>query len=83
MAKPPVRKLAKDGVDIAKVLATGTRGEVTRDDVVRQIEVKTVLNVRFSNGPANVRNIFPSRAFPGDCLCAWSSQSSAPHVSVC
>ena len=40
MAKPPVRKLAKElGVDIAKVLATGTRGEVTRDDVVRQSQV--------------------------------------------
>ncbi|MCF8546399.1 MAG: E3 binding domain-containing protein, partial [Microbacteriaceae bacterium] len=43
MAKPPVRKLAKElGVDISKVLATGARGEVTRDDVVRQSQVKTV-----------------------------------------
>lgn len=34
MAKPPVRKLAKDlGVDLSQVTPTGPRGEVTRDDV--------------------------------------------------
>jgi len=35
IAKPPVRKLAKDlGVDLANVKATGTAGEVTREDVL-------------------------------------------------
>jgi pyruvate dehydrogenase E2 component (dihydrolipoamide acetyltransferase) len=34
LAKPPVRKLAKDlGVDLALVVATGAGGTVTRDDV--------------------------------------------------
>ncbi|MCF2572299.1 dihydrolipoamide acetyltransferase family protein [Brevibacterium sp. UCMA 11754] len=34
LAKPPVRKLAKDlGIDLAAVVPTGSRGEVTRDDV--------------------------------------------------
>ncbi|GAB2821236.1 dihydrolipoamide acetyltransferase family protein [Actinocorallia aurea] len=34
LAKPPVRKLAKDlGVDLAAVVGTGPRGSVTRDDV--------------------------------------------------
>ena len=34
LAKPPVRKLAKDlGIDLAAVVPTGTRGDVTRDDV--------------------------------------------------
>ncbi|MCI4012078.1 dihydrolipoamide acetyltransferase family protein [Brevibacterium sp. ZH18] len=34
LAKPPVRKLAKDlGIVLATVAATGSRGEVTRDDV--------------------------------------------------
>lgn len=34
LAKPPVRKLAKDlGIDLAAVVATGSRGDVTRDDV--------------------------------------------------
>src|SRR3546814_5591903 len=34
LAKPPVRKLAKDlGVDLGSVRATGPDGTVTRDDV--------------------------------------------------
>ncbi|WP_181275133.1 dihydrolipoamide acetyltransferase family protein [Brevibacterium oceani] len=34
LAKPPVRKLAKDlGVDLTQVVPTGPRGDVTRDDV--------------------------------------------------
>ena len=36
IAKPPIRKLAKDlGVDLAQVTGTGIAGEVLRDDVVR------------------------------------------------
>jgi pyruvate dehydrogenase E2 component (dihydrolipoamide acetyltransferase) len=36
LAKPPVRKLAKDlGVDLASVTATGARGTITREDVER------------------------------------------------
>ncbi|WP_166974893.1 dihydrolipoamide acetyltransferase family protein [Brevibacterium atlanticum] len=34
LAKPPVRKLAKDlGIDLTQVVPTGPRGDVTRDDV--------------------------------------------------
>ncbi|MGC2939666.1 MULTISPECIES: dihydrolipoamide acetyltransferase family protein [unclassified Brevibacterium] len=34
LAKPPVRKLAKDlGVDLSRVVPTGPHGDVTRDDV--------------------------------------------------
>ena len=34
LAKPPVRRLAKDlGVDLSQVTPTGPRGDVTRDDV--------------------------------------------------
>ncbi|MBX3095171.1 MAG: 2-oxo acid dehydrogenase subunit E2 [Cryobacterium sp.] len=37
VAKPPIRKLAKDlGVDLRGVEATGPIGQVTRDDVMRQ-----------------------------------------------
>ena len=36
LAKPPVRKLAKDlGVDLAQVSGSGERGVITRDDVER------------------------------------------------
>lgn len=39
LAKPPVRKLAKDrGVDLAQVPATGSRGEVTRADLLAHLE---------------------------------------------
>ncbi|MBO1269540.1 dihydrolipoamide acetyltransferase family protein [Arthrobacter cavernae] len=35
LAKPPVRKVARDlGIDLADVVATGLRGEVTREDLV-------------------------------------------------
>ncbi|WGW11963.1 dihydrolipoamide acetyltransferase family protein [Saxibacter everestensis] len=35
LAKPPVRKLARDkGLDLASITPTGPRGEVTRDDVL-------------------------------------------------
>jgi 2-oxoisovalerate dehydrogenase E2 component (dihydrolipoyl transacylase) len=42
LAKPPVRKLAKDlGVDLATVMATGTAGTITREDVERAAEAVT------------------------------------------
>ena len=35
LAKPPVRKIARDlGIDLADVVPTGSRGEVTREDLV-------------------------------------------------
>ncbi|GGM35894.1 dihydrolipoamide acetyltransferase family protein [Promicromonospora citrea] len=43
LAKPPVRKLAKDlGVDLASVHATGPGGIVTREDVVAHAERSSV-----------------------------------------
>src|SRR5690606_28897679 len=37
LAKPPIRKLAKDlEVDLSTVTATGPVGDVTREDVLRQ-----------------------------------------------
>ncbi len=42
LAKPPVRKLAKDlGIDLASVVPTGSRGEVTREDVQAAAERST------------------------------------------
>ena len=39
LAKPPVRKLAKDnGVDLHQVQATGSNGEVTRADLLAHLE---------------------------------------------
>jgi 2-oxoisovalerate dehydrogenase E2 component (dihydrolipoyl transacylase) len=39
LAKPPVRKLARDlGVDLATIIGTGPSGSVTRDDVHQALE---------------------------------------------
>jgi 2-oxoisovalerate dehydrogenase E2 component (dihydrolipoyl transacylase) len=43
VAKPPIRKLARDlGVDLASVTPTGSAGEVTRDDVVQHAQQASV-----------------------------------------
>jgi len=43
IAKPPIRKLARDlGVDLASVTATGADGEVTRDDVMKHASQASV-----------------------------------------
>jgi 2-oxoisovalerate dehydrogenase E2 component (dihydrolipoyl transacylase) len=42
LAKPPVRKLARDlGVDLAALTGTGPQGSITRDDVQRALEAPT------------------------------------------
>lgn len=43
IAKPPIRKLARDlGVDLTDVVPSGPAGEVTRDDVVRHASQASV-----------------------------------------
>lgn len=43
IAKPPIRKLARDlGVDLTAVTPTGADGEVTRDDVMKQASQASV-----------------------------------------
>ena len=43
IAKPPIRKLARDlGVELTEVTATGADGEVTREDVVAHAEQASV-----------------------------------------
>ncbi|NYF17976.1 pyruvate dehydrogenase E2 component (dihydrolipoamide acetyltransferase) [Microbacterium sp. AK009] len=43
VAKPPIRKLARDlGVDLAAVTPSGAAGEVTRDDVMRHASQASV-----------------------------------------
>ncbi|GAA1223300.1 2-oxo acid dehydrogenase subunit E2 [Microbacterium maritypicum] len=43
IAKPPIRKLARDlGVDLTAVAATGSDGEVTRDDVMKHASQASV-----------------------------------------
>jgi pyruvate dehydrogenase E2 component (dihydrolipoamide acetyltransferase) len=85
LAKPPVRKLAKElGVDIQKVLATGSNGEVTRDDVVRQSQVKTVFrNVETPEWPTEREEYIPVKGVRKAIATAMvKSKFEAPHVSV-
>lgn len=85
LAKPPVRKLAKElGVDIQSVLATGVNGEVTRDDVVRQSQVKTVFrNVATPEWPQEREEYIPVKGVRKAIAAAMvKSKFEAPHVSV-
>ncbi|WP_394278536.1 dihydrolipoamide acetyltransferase family protein [Microbacterium sp.] len=54
VAKPPIRKLARDlGVDLSDVAPSGAAGEVTRDDVIRHAEQASVFrNIATPDLPA-------------------------------
>lgn len=85
LAKPPIRKLAKElGVDLAKVIATGPNGEITREDVVRQSEVKTVFrNVETPEWPSEREQYIPVKGVRKAIATAMvKSKFEAPHVSV-
>lgn len=66
VAKPPVRKLARDlGVTLAEVTPTGPAGEVTRDDVVRHAEQASVFrNIATPTTPAEREQTIPVSAAP-------------------
>lgn len=61
VAKPPVRKLARDlGVTLADVTPSGPAGEVTRDDVVRHAEQASVFrNIATPAAPAERERTIP------------------------
>lgn len=85
IAKPPIRKLAKDlGVDLATVLATGLAGEITRDDVIRQASQASVFRNIETPAWSNEREeIIPVKGVRKAIATAMvSSAFTAPHVSV-
>ena len=85
LAKPPIRKMAKElGVDLTKVIATGPNGEITREDVVRQSEVKTVFrNVETPEWPNEREEYIPVKGVRKAIATAMvKSKFEAPHVSV-
>lgn len=61
VAKPPVRKLARDlDVDLAQVAPTGPAGEVTREDVVRHADQASVFrNIATPDLPAEREQTIP------------------------
>jgi pyruvate dehydrogenase E2 component (dihydrolipoamide acetyltransferase) len=87
LAKPPVRKLAKDlGVDLALVVPTGVNGTVTRDDVhaaasgtqAAPVAAAAPVGVPFVNGERRV----PIKGVRKATAAAMvQSAFTAPHVT--
>ncbi|KHK95812.1 branched-chain alpha-keto acid dehydrogenase subunit E2 [Microbacterium mangrovi] len=81
VAKPPVRKLARDlGVELAGVVPTGPAGEVTRDDVVRHASQASVFrNVTTPEWPEVREETIPVAADRAATAVA-PVQASAPST---
>jgi pyruvate dehydrogenase E2 component (dihydrolipoamide acetyltransferase) len=85
IAKPPIRKLAKDlGVDLQEVTATGLAGEITRDDVIRQASQASVFrNIQTPEWGEQREERIPVKGVRKAIATAMvQSAFSAPHVSV-
>lgn len=85
IAKPPIRKLAKDlGVNLAEVEATGLANEITRDDVVRHASQASVFrNIETPEWGAEREERIPVKGVRKAIATAMvQSAFSAPHVSV-
>lgn len=76
VAKPPIRKLARDlGVELASVSPTGPAGEVTREDVMRQASQASVFRNIETPEWGDVRE----ETIP---VAAAAAEASVPAVSA-
>lgn len=85
LAKPPIRKLAKDmNVDISKVKATGVSGEVTREDILAASQVASVFKNQTTPEPKTEREErIPVKGVRKAIATAMvQSAFTAPHVSI-
>ncbi len=85
IAKPPIRKLAKDlAVDLAGVTATGLAGEITRDDVIRQASQASVFrNIETPEWGTEREERIPVKGVRKAIATAMvQSAFTAPHVSI-
>jgi pyruvate dehydrogenase E2 component (dihydrolipoamide acetyltransferase) len=85
IAKPPIRKLAKDlGVDLSQVTPTGPIGDVTRDDVLREATQATVFrNIQTPEWPSDREDRIPVKGVRKAIANAMTTSAfSAPHVSL-
>ena len=85
VAKPPIRKLAKDlGVDLSQVEATGPVGDVTREDVLREATQASVFrNIQTPEWPSDREERIPVKGVRKAIAQAMvSSAFAAPHVSL-
>ena len=88
LAKPPVRKLAKDlGVDLGQVEGTGTDGLITRDDVQAAAAGVAAAPVGLAPAPPRVTSVareerIPIRGVRKHMAAAMvASAFTAPHVT--
>lgn len=85
IAKPPIRKLAKDlDVDLTQVTATGLVGEITRDDVIRHAQQASVFrNIQTPAWPNEREDRIPVKGVRKAIAAGMvRSAFTAPHVSV-
>ena len=85
IAKPPIRKLAKDlDVDLATVQPTGLAGEITRDDVIRHATQASLFrNIQTPEWREDREEIIPVKGVRKAIAKGMSrSAFTAPHVSV-
>ncbi len=85
MAKPPIRKLAKElGVDLNLVQGTGAHGEITRDDVIGAASQASVFkNLTTPDVPSEREERIPVKGVRKAIATAMvKSAFTAPHVSI-
>ncbi|MCI0156891.1 2-oxo acid dehydrogenase subunit E2 [Leifsonia shinshuensis] len=85
IAKPPIRKLAKDlGVDLTTVSPTGAIGDITRDDVLREATQASVFrNIQTPAWPDDREDRIPVKGVRKAIATAMTTSAfSAPHVSL-
>ncbi|WP_066934342.1 dihydrolipoamide acetyltransferase family protein [Microtetraspora fusca] len=83
LAKPPVRKLAKDlGVDLSTVVGTGPQGSITRDDVQAAVAAPVAVPYQAGAVPAGGEERIPVKGVRKAIAQAMvASAFSAPHVT--
>ncbi|HLP22577.1 MAG TPA: dihydrolipoamide acetyltransferase family protein, partial [Microbacteriaceae bacterium] len=85
IAKPPIRKLAKDlGVSLHSVVGTGAGGEILREDVVRAAEQVSVFrNIQTPDWTPGSEDRIPVKGVRKAIAQAMvQSAYTAPHVSL-
>jgi len=84
LAKPPVRKLAKDrGVDLTAITPTGQHGEVTRTDVQSVLDgAKPAAKTPQTGAVGESETIKVTGVRKATAQAVTESYTSAPHISV-
>ena len=85
LAKPPIRKLAKElGVDLSALTGTGSHGEITREDVIGGASQASVFkNLTTPQVPTEREELIPVKGVRKAIATAMvKSAFTAPHVSI-